>query len=193
MKRLWLVPALVLFVACDNSKFSGAQVSDASPPTPTPSENVKVPSIEEKEEDTDYKECLLATGGDATSIISVSQGNIDVSKLTPNSVLLLEVQGQALIDLSAVQLTSLKGICIFAAGGAKIDLDLTTTVLAMYYHARGNSVTNMNFGGTGSLAKLETDVSGGSQLTLEGQQLTCSSLKLPQSGSSRITCNGTDL
>ncbi|MDQ3234459.1 MAG: hypothetical protein M3Q07_21870 [Pseudobdellovibrionaceae bacterium] len=193
MKRLWLVPALVLFVACDNSKFSGAQVSDASPPAPTPSENVKAPSIEAKEEDTDYKECLLATGGDATSIISVSQGNIDVSKLTPNSVLLLEVQGQALIDLSAVQITSLKGICIFAAGGAKIDLDLTTTVLAMYYHARGNSVTNMNFGGTGSLAKLETDVSGGSQLTLEGQQLTCSALKLPQSGSSRITCNGADL
>lgn len=192
MKLLWLLLAVSVLYACDDSKFSGRQASgvtrsaqDAEPQV-APTEKIEA-------DDSDYRECLLATGGEAQSVVSISQGNFDTSKITPNSILVLEVQGQAQIDLSAVQISSLKGICIFAAGGANIQVDLSTTVLAMYYYSRGNSTAKLNFGGSGSLAKLTTDVSGASQLQLNGENLACSTLKLPAGGSSRTTCNGSDL
>jgi len=192
MKHIVLMVCLCFFYACDNSEFSGTPATSSAPAYQS-EEQVAATETFTEVEDLENKECLLATNGDAKSVVSISQGNVDLSKITPNSVLLLEVQGQAQIDLTSAQISSLKGICIFSAGGASIQLDLNATVLAMYYYSRGNSVSKLNFGSTGTLAKLATDVSGGSQLELTGQKLACDTLKLPYGGSSRITCNGTNL
>ncbi|WP_141733953.1 hypothetical protein [Oligoflexus tunisiensis] len=177
-------------VACDSSDFKGSAstAATAAPPAETIDAAPAAP-----EQELESKECLLATNGDNKTTVSISHGNVDLSKITPDSVLLLEVQGQAQIDLSALQISSLKGICIYAGGGANIQLDLNTTVLSMFYRSRGNSKSKLDFGTAGTLAKLETDVSGGSQLQLTGEKLACDSLSLPYGGSSKITCNGAAL
>ncbi len=178
-------------MACEGSSFRGSASVASTNPASNQSGDVAVEAAEAVE--SEATECLLATGGDAKAVVSISQGNVDLSQITPNSVLLLQVQGQAQIDLSQAQIRSLKGICIFAAGGADIQLELNTSVLSMYYHSRGNSISKLNFGTSGSLSKLVTDVSGGSQLQLEGSALACDTLKLPYGGSSKITCNGAAL
>lgn len=145
---------------------------------------------DKEEEDNEYKECLLAVDGDLQSIVSISQGNVDLSQVTPNSVLLLEVQGQAEIDLSAADFASLKGICIFAAGNAQIRLALNAIVATLYYYARGTASATLDFEQLGTLNHLLTDVSGASRLTLTGEQLDCAKISNAQNGAATVLCNG---
>jgi hypothetical protein len=186
MKHALLACSIVLVSACSGSAFKGSSSSATTPP-PAEAEAVAKEVKETKEEDSEYKQCLLAVGGDAQSIVAVSHGDVDLGKLTPNSVLYLNVQGQAQIDLTASEISSLKGICISAAGQAILTLDLNSTITALYYYARGSAATTLNFRDKGTLTKLQTDVSGGSRLSLSGE------LKLQKSGSSQVECNGSSL
>jgi hypothetical protein len=192
MKHAMAALLFALVSACTGSSFKGASPEGATPPAVT--SNAEPKGLQEtKEEDSEYKQCLLAVGGDVQSIVAVSHGDVDLSKLTPNSVLYLNVQGQAQIDLTSSEIASLKGICIAAAGQAAVTLDLNTTVTALYYYARGNASATLNFREQGTLTKLQTDVSGGSRLSLSGETLACDALKLQKSGSSQVQCNGSAL
>ncbi|WP_141733363.1 hypothetical protein [Oligoflexus tunisiensis] len=198
-----------LLMACSNSNFSGRSESDSpsngdakseTAPAATPQENKAdpeaLPTVESQPIATDsaeYKECLLAVGGDAQSVVTVTQGDVDLSQLTPNSILYLVVRGQAKIDLTAQEITTLKGVCIDAAGQAELTLDLNATVSALFYYARGDASTSLNFKETGSLLKLLTDVSGQSRLSLSGQKLVCGALQFQKAGASTVECNGVKL
>jgi hypothetical protein len=190
MKHAMAVLMLALIHACSGSNFKGASSNASTPPVATSDAGVKELKQEPKEESSEYKQCLLAVGGDVQSIVAVSHGDVDLSKLTPNSILYLNVQGQAKIDLTSSEIASLKGICIAAAGQAVLTLDLNSTVSALYYYARGTAATTLNFRDQGTLAKLQTDVSGGSRLSLLGETLACDDLKLQKNGSSQVECNG---
>lgn len=193
MKHAMAAMMLALIPACSGSNFKGTSSNGSTPPAVTADAGAKELKEEPKEEDSEYKQCLLAVGGDVQSIVAVSHGDVDLSKLTPNSVLYLNVQGQAKIDLTSSEIASLKGICIAAAGQAVLTLDLNSTVSALYYYARGSASTTLNFRDQGTLAKLQTDVSGGSRLSLSGGSLSCETLKLQRAGSSQIECNGASL
>jgi hypothetical protein len=194
MKRHALaVLSIVLVTACSESGFKGkSSITETPAAAPAPKESGNVEAT--KEEDSgDYKQCLLAVGGDIQSVVSVSQGDVDVSQLTPNSVLYLKVQGQAKIDLTAAEISTLKGVCIEAAGQAALSLDLNATVSALYYYGRGEAITTLNFRDQGTLAKLQTDLAGASRLSLSGQNLSCDALKLDKAGSAKVDCNGAAL
>ena len=194
MKQALAVLVLALLPACSGSNFKSGSPNGLTPPAPAASDAGAKELTETKaEEDSEYKQCLLAVGGDIQSVVAVSHGDVDVSKLTPNSVLYLTVQGQAKIDITSSELASLKGICISAAGQAALTLDLNSTVSALYYYARGTATTTLNFRDKGTLAKLQTDVSGGSRLSLQGGTLACDALKLQKNGSSQVECNGAAL
>jgi hypothetical protein len=175
--------------ACSGSSFKGGSPNGLTPPAPAAADAVGKELTETKEADSELKRCLLAVGGDIQSVVAVSHGDVDVSKLTPDSVLYLSVPGQAKIDITSSELASLKGICISAAGQAVLN----STVNALYYYARGTATTTLNFRDKGTLTKLQTDVSGGSRLSLQGETLACDALKLQKNGSSQVECNGAAL
>jgi hypothetical protein len=193
MKHAMAALLMILLPACSGSNFKGGSPNGLTPPPATSDAGAKELTESKEESDSEYKQCLLAVGGDIQSVVAVSHGDVDVSKLTPNSVLYLTVQGQAKIDITSSELASLKGICISAAGQAVVTLDLNSTVSALYYYARGNASTSLNFRDKGTLAKLQTDVSGGSRLSLQGETLACDALKLQKNGSSQVDCNGAAL
>jgi hypothetical protein len=185
---------LALLIACNDSGFKGkSSIAETTAPAEVAPKEIKKEADAKEEDSGDYKQCLLAVGGDVTSVVSVSHGDVDVSKLTPNSVLYLNVQGQAKIDLTASEISSLKGVCISAAGQAALTLDLNATVSALYYYGRGEATTTLNFREQGTLAKLQTDLAGGSRLSLSGEKLACDALKLQKAGSAKVDCNGASL
>lgn len=193
MKHAMAALVIAFLPACSGSSFKGGSSNGLTPPAPAAADAGAKELTETKEADSEYKQCLLAVGGDIQSVVAVSHGDVDVSKLTPNSVLYLTVQGQAKIDITSSELASLKGICISAAGQAALTLDLNSTVNALYYYARGTATTTLNFRDKGTLTKLQTDVSGGSRLSLQGETLACDALKLQKNGSSQVECNGASL
>lgn len=210
MRYIVLVILGLVNIKCANSDFSETNAK-ANLPHSVESENAEgKPSetsleVEEKNivdyseanspatEQVDGKLCLAAARGEVSSVVSLSQGDLYLSKITPNSILLLQAQGQANIDLSVQEISTLKGICIFATGEAVITLDLNATVSSMFFYGRGSATTTLDFKTTGTLAKLETDLSGQSQLNLSGQSLKCDELELVQDGYSKVQCNGQGL
>lgn len=190
MIRAWtLLLSFYLSLACESSKFEGKLATEASP-VAQDDDAVAIAGEEGEAEIVENKDCELGAEGDLKSEVSVNHGDVDLSKVKPGSVLMLRVQGQARIDFTEEEIKSLKGICIFAAGNAQIRLNFNGAVVSMYYRSRGNSNSTLDFGTSGSLNKIVTDVSGKSQLHLIGEKLGCDALKLPAGGSSQITCKG---
>ncbi|MFW7378963.1 MAG: hypothetical protein ACOH5I_09175 [Oligoflexus sp.] len=183
---------LAFLFSCAESGFQSTNATGLAPQAQ--SENVEAEPVVETEqpeiETTEKNGCLLAVDGEEQALVSISQGNIDLSQVSPDSILFLKVQGLANIDLSAADITQIKGICIEAAGNSRIQLDLNATVSAMHYYARGSASTTFDFKQTGSLQKLITDVSGSSKLTLLGETLDCEQIEIPLGGDAIVECNG---
>jgi predicted nucleic acid-binding Zn-ribbon protein len=198
MKTIELLVWGMILSSCSNSQFS-AQSENSSPAETVDAIPAKVDQQPEPENDSDdtgaaeLKECLLAVGGDLQSVVSISQGDVDLSQITPDSVLYLQVQGQANIDLAEEDIAQLKGVCIEATGIAEIRLDLNAVVTAMYYYARGGASASLNFRDTGQLDQLTTNVSGASSLALSGNQLVCDDIVINNGGASIVECNGASL
>ena len=136
---------------------------------------------------------MAAINGQTTEVIDISQGDVDVSKLPPNSIVLIDLSGQALVDLSREEVANLGGVCIKASGQADVNLDLSAVVATMFYYSRGGADTYLNFGESGTLRALATDVSGSSSLVIDGAKVACGGINYSSGGSALVTCNGINL
>ncbi len=139
------------------------------------------------------KICLAAINGEPTEVITVSQDNFDFSQLSPDAVILINVTGQTNIDLSKEDIAKLGGVCVASRGQAMVQIDFSTVVTTMFFYARGGSNTTMNFGESGNLKQLATNISGDTHLSIEGSLVDCDTLSPEEGGSSAVECNGSPL
>ena len=198
--KLYLMMMMALALTnCSSSGFSSkdarfgkpaAATSDAEAPATQEGElgeaDGKGESKEAKESDID--KCLKKVGGEKAQVVHVSHGDADMSGLNPDSVLIIRAQGQAVVDLSQEELSSVKAICLYVRGNAKVKLTVNTEVAAISFVGRGTAETEINFMEQGGLDRLAMDVKGDHGLILKGS-LDCSKVVLTQGGSSSLSCN----
>ena len=110
--------------------------------------------------------CESAFSGDITDVISISQGDIDPALIKEDSVLLITAQGQATVDLDSLEIAKLDGLCIEARGGAEMLVNLNLVVANIYYLGRGGANSLFDFGASGVLNNLITDISGQNSIEL---------------------------
>ncbi len=199
MNVLFAMSLLIGLISCADSSFKagGAKTESVSVspgaadalPEPQPveaeTEVLPVPTLE-----VTAQLCLAAINGEETSVINISQGDINLADIEPNAIVLIDLSGQASVDLAKEEVAKLGGLCIAATGRSSVSVDLSAVVATMFYYGRGGAATLLNFKESGSLAALATDVSGASSLTIEGEKVDCESLAYDGGGSSSVACNG---
>lgn len=207
---LRLVSAFLLgisLISCSGSNFSGSSSGnveaaspaelDASPDNKQAANGSEPNIVSESALDLGARptvevtatQCLAALNGEATDVITLSQGEANLDNLPENSIVLLNLSGQATVDLSSTDVSKVGGICIAVKGQSNVSVDFSGFLAGIFYYSRGNAETSLNFGMDGELKALVTDVTGDSFLELTGDKLECENLALNNSGSSQATCN----
>jgi len=139
--------------------------------------------------DIDEAKCAAILGGNLADVVKLSQSSVDLV-LQQNSIIFLDLTGQAMVNLASTTVTAIKGICIRSTGESNVNIDISFTIGAMYYYGRGSAVTNIAFKSGGKLNSLSHDISGGQSVNITGENLDCDALKLSSKGSAIVTCNG---
>ena len=207
MKHLLVMGSILLSTACADSSFSGSSSKQGGPANAIPAENPAVgDAIQDPTEigvdpaasnlpslEVTAKQCLAAINGEPTTVITLSQGDTDLANIPAGAIILLNLSGQAAVNLSQTDVSKLGGICIAVTGKSTASVDFTGTLAGIFYYSRGNADTNLNFGDSGTLKGLSTDVSGTSQLFIDGSKIDCDNLGFDGGGSSSVQCNGMTL
>jgi hypothetical protein len=166
---------------------SAEEADEASADEPTDAVDTSAVSGEDA-----LSQCALALGGAATDVIRITGGATDVA-LTPGSIVLLETGGNASVNLPATEVASIKGICIDAGGGSKVDIHTELNVAGMYVYGQGNPDLTLDFGEKGLLSKVLTDLGGSPTLIVSGTLIDCAKLDYQKQGSAELSCNGVAL
>lgn len=157
---------------------------------------VEEPVVDEtpvKEEKLDIKMiCADDSNASIDDVVTIKGQNTNVT-LTENSVVLLIVSSDVELSLNSEDVAKIKGLCIETTGSPMVFVDLMLPVKQMNYYGRGEADTTINFGETGTLEGLTTDVGGSNSLNVVGASVECSAISVVRGGSGTITCNGMQL
>lgn len=183
----------VFLSSCAGSSFSGASNSANQAPTGTAdaipqAPPTNAPAVTDQDSGSELSPCLEALGGVPTEVIDVTQGDID--QIPAGAVLEIKASGQSLVDLSAIEVSQLRGLCIYASGQADLEVDLSSSLGGIYYYGRGGARVSVDFGAQATIDRLVTDISGSSTISLIGAAIDCNALNIEAQGSSQVECNG---
>ena len=134
-------------------------------------------------------EALSLSEMEASNVVYISsQGKEDI-KLTQDSIIVLNLSGQADIELDSEEIKQIKGLCINASGGSRTSIDIEFNVEEMNYYGRGNAMTTLDFEDDGTFASINVDISGTHNLNIYGEKIDCNLLNKMEAGSGLIHCD----
>ncbi|MGE0173126.1 MAG: hypothetical protein AB7T49_10085 [Oligoflexales bacterium] len=205
-KLSFVLVSSVLVVCCSKGEFSAGSKSKSPSPPAADSETADAPAdvetagepVEENTSDTAVSaddalsQCALALGGETADVIKITGGATDVA-FTPDTIVYLETRGNANVVLPATEVASIKGICIDAGGGSGVDIQTSLNVAGMYVFGQGNPDLVLDFGDTGVLSKVLTDLGGNPDLAVSGKLIDCAKLEYQKQGAAELMCNGVPL
>ncbi len=125
-------------------------------------------------------------------VIKTSQSPESLA-LTDNSIVLLDVQGKATINLNAKDIQKIKALCVRASGEGALTIATSLNIGGVYFVGRGSSSLLVDFGKVGIMTNMAADVGGGSKLSVEGDLIACDKLTSELSGAGTILCKGKGL
>lgn len=195
---------IALSWSCNGGGFSGkdgAGIKIGTGDTKSPEEEIapqdemqEQPADEEKTRETTLasdtiSECAKALQGADVDVIRVVSNDTSI-ELKPDSIIYLQTGGNAQITLPAATVASIKGICIEGRGGSSVSINTSLNVGAMYIYGQGSPSVNVDFGATGSLKRITSDLAGSPALDVKGAKIDCAKIEFAKKGAATLMCNG---
>ena len=148
-----------------------------NPPTATPTSRVSASS------------CALALNSPESNVVRVTRQSQVPANPNASTVILLDLKGNVALSLSAVEVASIIGICIYATGSSNIKINTRLIITGLYYYGRGNAEVTVDFGPEGRLSEFIGDASGSNVVNIKGSQVNCASLDVAKAGAVIVNCS----
>ena len=134
-------------------------------------------------------EALSLADTSGTNVVTISSQGGEEITFAPDTIVILNLSGQANIDLDSDDVELIRGLCINASGGARASIQIDFNVEEMSYFGRGNALTSLDFDDDGRFDRINVDISGTHELNIYGDAIDCSLLDSMESGGGLVHCD----